>query len=408
MVVCNLCGGSNLLPLINFGDHPISHHYLGKAQQDDYINTIELRFCEDCGLTQIIDPIPPEKFYTELFAVSSWKNQPHIQHEIKLLSNLSGISEDSFIVEIASNDGTFCKALLDAGYTRCIGIEPAQDARKKALERGVETIGAYFTIETARNFVQKYGQADLIVARHVLEHIPDLREVQEAINLILAPGGYLFLEVPDFSCNLLQHDYGIWEEHVNQFTIDTLREFTNGINLLVHHVEKFIYSGQSIILIGSKEEEPAQNNKEYLPALRQANIRYIEKWSFFKNDLINYLEAYKKKGGKIAIYGAGGRACALVNYTGIGPYIDCFIDDQLEKQGLIMPGSYLSILPNSTLYSEGITLCLLAVNTENESRVLEKHKGWIDNGGEFFSILPPSNRLLPVWDNYYLPINLIG
>jgi len=397
MHICNLCGSNNLLPLINFGSHPITHHFLKVRHQDEYTHGVDLQFCEECGLTQIVDPVAPEKFYTQLFALSSWKNQPHIQHEITLIKNLPEISTDSRIVEIASNDGTFCRALLDAGYHRCIGIEPAHDAQSIARERGIETIGAYFNVETAKKFVELYGQANLVIARQVLEHIPDLREVQRALKIILAPKGHLLLEVPDFTCNLRTFDYSIWEEHVNQFTIETLKFFTDGIGLKINHIETIVFSGQGIILMGTRTSEPVELDKTYLPDLRKSNICYKEMWPLFRKGIIAYLHENKKKRGKTAIYGAGGRACALVNYAGLGPYIECFVDDQLEKQGLFMPGSHLPILPSSKLYSEGISLCLLGVNTENENRVLKKHKKWSEDGGEFFSIFPPSELLPHFW-----------
>jgi SAM-dependent methyltransferase len=361
---------------------------------------VDLRFCEECGLTQIVDPIAPEKFYTQLFALSSWKNQPHIPHEINLISNLSEISTESRIIEIASNDGTFCRALLDAGYHRTIGIEPAHDAQNIARERGVETIGAYFNIDTAKKIVEKYGQANLVVARQVLEHISDLQDVEQALKILLAPHGFLLLEVPDFSLNLQTYDYSIWEEHVNQFTIDTLQFFAKGIGLKIEYTETIIFSGQGIILIGSNTNNSVNQDKSYLPKLRESNICFKNTWPLIRNDLISFLSDYKAKGGKIAVYGAGGRACVLVNYTGLGHYIDCFVDDQPEKQTLFMPGSHIPIYPSSVLYSKGISLCLLAVNTENEKQILEKHKKWSDGGGEFFSIFPPSDRLLPIWEKY--------
>lgn len=400
MHICNLCGSNNLLPLIHFGSHPISHNLLKEGQDDVYTHSIDLQFCEECGLTQIVDPVPPEQFYTQYITLSSWKYQPHIKHEIELITNLPNISADSRIVEIASNDGTFCKALLDAGFHRSIGIEPAHDAQRVARERGVETIGAYFNIETAKKFVEKYGQADLVIARQVLEHISNLQDVQHALKIILAPNGYLLLEVPDFSCNLKTFDYSIWEQHVNQFTIETLKVFTDGIGLDINHIETFVFSGQGIILIGSMTSESVEPDKAYLSDLRKTNVGYKETWPLFRNTLIAFLQKHKLNGGRIAIYGAGGRACALVNYAGLDPYVDFFIDDQREKQMQFMPGSHLPILPNSTLYSDGITLCLLAVNTENEERVLEKHKKWSDDGGVFFSIFPPSDRLLPIWENF--------
>jgi len=398
---CNLCGSHNLTPLINFGSHPISHHFLKNPNlvEDQY--DIDLQFCEECGLTQIVEPVDPKKFYTQLFALSSWKNQPHIPHEVELIRNLPNISENSQIVEIASNDGTFCRALLDAGFHRTVGIEPAKDAQVIAREkRGVNTIGAFFNVETAKKIVDTYGRADIVVARQVLEHISDLKEIQRALKIILAPGGYLFLEVPDFSSWLHTFDYTIWEEHVNQFTPDTLKVFTDGIGIEIIHSESIVYSGESFLIIGINSGKTSSLSKLYLPELRKANILYKDAWPALSRELKEYLGNHKRNGGRIGIYGAGSRVCALVNYIGLGSYIDCFVDDQMEKQGLYMPGSHLPIFPSTHLYTAGITLCLLAVNTENEDKVIAKHVAWMKDGGRFYSIYPPSQRLLPVWEKF--------
>ena len=64
-----------------------------------------------------------------------------------------------------------------------------------------------------------------------------------------------------------------------------------------------------------------------------------------------------------------------------------------------MPGGMIPIMPSSALYSLNIGICLLGVNTENEEKVMAKHEAWIKNGGIFWSILPPSDMLLPVWVN---------
>ena len=89
--------------------------------------------------------------------------------------------------------------------------------------------------------------------------------------------------------------------------------------------------------------------------------------------------------------------CSLVNFSGIGPYVEFVVDDQVQKQNLFMPGSRLPILSSDMLEKHGIDLCLLAVNTECEEKVIEKHHSFLQRGGNFYSILPPSDRLPSFW-----------
>jgi hypothetical protein len=85
---------------------------------------------------------------------------------------------------------------------------------------------------------------------------------------------------------------------------------------------------------------------------------------------------------------------------GLEKYIECFVDDQPEKQGKYMPGSQLPILSAKALYERGIDVCLLGVNFECEDKVIAKHREFLNKGGVFFSVLPPSTRLPVFWQDF--------
>jgi D-arabinose 1-dehydrogenase-like Zn-dependent alcohol dehydrogenase len=137
---------------------------------------------------------------------------------------------------------------------------------------------------------------------------------------------------------------------------------------------------------------------DYLPELKQKNITYAKYWPQFQLRINEYLQLEKKRGKKIAIYGAGARAFCLINFAGLAPYIDVILDDQPEKQNKFMPSGRLPVVSSDLLYSEKFDICLLTVNAENEGRVMDRHSKWIQQGGQFWSVFPPSDRLLPLWN----------
>ena len=73
------------------------------------------------------------------------------------------------------------------------------------------------------------------------------------------------------------------------------------------------------------------------------------------------------------------------------------VDDQPQKQGKYMPGSGLPVLSSDALREGSVNLCLLAVNAENEEKVVGKHQAYLEQGGEFVSVHPPSGRLPAFW-----------
>lgn len=394
--ICNLCGARELTELIDFGSHPVSKHYLTQPSEERQTWPVRLYFCKACGLTQLKDSCPPEVLYANYVTLSSWKFQPHVSHQIGVIKALDGITQNSKIIEIGCNDGEFLHQLAVNGFTSALGVEPAEDAYKLAVAKGVNVIREFLTPPLAADIARKDGKFDLFISRQNLEHMSDLRGVAESINALVRSGGYVLIEVPNFNCNLRCDDYSLWEEHVNYFTLETLRVFLAMAGVEIIHDEEFLFSGEGIFIIGRKSGSVASAH-DYMSALREENLEYAAKWPTFRHEINAYLEGIKMQGKKIAVYGAGSRVFCLINFTGIAKHIDIIVDDQKEKQNSFMPGGRLPVLPSDALYEQDIAVCLLAVNTENEEKVLKRHARYIEEGGQFWSVLPPSDRLLPIW-----------
>ena len=398
MGACRMCGGADLALLLELGEHPIVHHFLTSPTQEAYVHHVTLCLCERCGLIQLLDPIPSERFYTEYFCLSSWKHQPHIPRLVQLIEELPGVDRHSTILEVGSNDGIFLHALAQRGYRNLIGIEPAEDAQAAARMKGLDTVGGYFTPDTARQLAASRGRCNVFIARQVLEHVSDLVAFREAMRSVLLPGAFVVIEVPNFACNLDTLDYSIWEEHVNYFTPETLNVFLAGTGIHLRHSELTMFSGESLVVIGECLGVPQpQPARDYLAGLRSKALAYRSRWPAFREGFADCLREYRDRGLGVAVYGAGARSSCLINYLGVGPEIACFLDDQPEKQGKYVPGTRLPIVPGEELERRGIGLCLLGVNTECEEAVVAKHQAWHAQGGSFASVLPPSGRLLRVW-----------
>jgi SAM-dependent methyltransferase len=397
MSSCHLCGSSELLLLVDFGKHPVSKHYLAARSEDKPVWPVKLYFCESCGLTQLVGSCPAEFLYDDYVTLSSWKPQPHVRHEIDILAKYSSIDLTAKIVEIGCNDGLFLQELALIGYENLIGIEPSADAHALAVSKGFDVVKEFLSPELSEQLTKKRGQFDLVISRQNFEHIGDLQGVTRSLDVLLKPNGYVLIELPNFECNLRCLDYSLWEEHVNYFTIETLKHFLSLSNIKIIYEEVFLFSGEGIFVIGQKTDH-VEPSLDYLPELKQKNLEFANFWPVFRSRAIEYLTSEHKKGKKIAVYGAGARAFCLISFAGLAPYIDVILDDQPEKQEKFMPGGRVPVKSSDLLYSQQIDICLLAVNAENEDRVINRHAKWVQQGGEFWSVFPPSDRLLPLWD----------
>ncbi len=397
MSACNLCREPAVETLIDFGSHPIAHRFLDAPDEAEYSHPLTLGCCRACGLVQLVDPIPPEELYTRYRWLSAWKPNPHVPEVVATLERLPGLSPEARVLEVGSNDGSFLAELRGRGFERLLGLEPAEDACAAAAQHGFPTVRSYFTPEAASRIVESFGHADVLVTRHVLEHVADLPVFAEALRIALAPGAHVLVEVPDFDFSRDAPDYSaLWEEHVNHFTRATIATFLATAGVEAERFESYRFSGQALVAWGRA------NGSAAAPAGRASELdgaarRYRDRWPAFRAALRGYLERERAAGRRIGVYGAGCRAATLINLCELAPLVEVVADDQPEKQGRFMPGSRLPVVPGDTLGQSGLDLCLLAVNAENEETVIARHAPFLERGGEFVSLHPPSPRLPDLW-----------
>ena len=397
---CRLCGEDTLSLLLDHGKQPVATHLLSDPAQEEFLNPLVVRFCEHCGLIQTGNPVSMPDIYISFPYLSGEHNHPHLPRMLELIGEMPDLTNSSKIVEVGSNDGSFLARLRDAGYTNLLGVEAAPHAQEAARRRGVPTFEGLFSPASAKEIVDRQGQCDLLVILSVLEHVPDLEPFAEAMMSVLKPGGYVLIEVPDIGFSLTAPDYSaIWEDAPNYFNLETVTRFLGRAAVEVTHSEPVLYAGQALLLVGNTTGEAQAAPTDYMESVKAHAYAYCDRWPRFREALLDYAREQTAAGKKLAVYGAGNRAVTLINLVGMAPYLDFVVDDQPEKQGKYMPGSRLPILPSDALQEYRVDMCLLAVTVENEAIVVARHQAYQQRGGLFASVLPPSSRLLPLWND---------
>lgn len=377
---CRICGRLSLIELLNFSDQPVVHH-LQKRKGADYPKyPFILGHCVSCNFICLTKPISPEILYKNYFTVSAWKNQPHVSRLIDLIKQISNSSLDQKILEIGCNDGSFLQALKEAGFKDTLGIEPTKDSFDLALAKNLDVEHNFFPHENL-----KKDNYDLVISRHVLEHVEDLQGFLSGIKFCIKENGILIIEIPDSQILLEKLDYALWEEHVNYFTFNTLKFLLNMNDFEIIHYEKTLFSGVSLTVFAQKailKIEPVTEQFE-----TKLIERYKHQFPVFKKMLHNFLNEKEE----VVIYGCGARSSNFVNLLGLS-MITNFVDDQPEKQNKVVPGYDIPILPWQSDLSD--KYFLLGVNTENEAKLVEKRNL---NELNFASVLPPSKNLPAFW-----------
>lgn len=367
---CRLCRGHDLAPMIDLGRLPIAHRMLERADQPEELFGFALHVCRTCGLAQIITPIDPGILYAGYnFNFSSWKPEPHMGDELDLLCQGGAPAS---VLDIGCNDGRFLSELKARGTRVCAGIEPNPVPAGIARERGHHVYSGMVTAETAGQAVAEHGRFDAVVSRQVFEHVLDLSNFLICADRLLAPGGILFLDLPDFEPALRQADISLlWEEHVSYFVQPVLLDCLARHGFAAEVVRKYDFSGGTIAVKARRADtRPTAYDPAEIIALAEGFGAGV---AAYGRRLRQALSDARTAGSDVVLYGVGCRACTTVNGLGLAPSIQFGVDDQVERQGLFMPGSRLPIKPSSALtQGQGPAICLLAVNNENEDKVTAK------------------------------------
>src|SRR5262249_13342768 len=130
-----------------------------------------------------------------------------------------GLTKQSLVVEIASNDGYLLQYFKAHGIP-VLGIEPAANVARRAIELGIPTEAIFFDSTTAKALTGRGLAADLIVANNVLAHVPGINDFVAGFKTLLAPRGVVSVEFPHLLTLIEEAQFDtIYHEHYSYLSL---------------------------------------------------------------------------------------------------------------------------------------------------------------------------------------------
>jgi hypothetical protein len=262
-------------------------------------------------------------------------------------------------MEAASNDGYLLQYFARRGVP-VLGIEPAANVARAAVDKGIPTAVRFFGEAFARELANEGRRAKLFLANNVLPHVPDLHDFSEGIRLVLEPGGAAAIEFQHVQRMMegLQFDT-VYQEHFSYLTLAAVERLFAAHGLRLFDVEEIPTHGGSLRIFARHAEEgqgPGDSaGTARLNAVRAAEERagmgradhyegFAGKVRECKRGLLDFLIRAKRDGKRIAGYGAAGKTNTLLNYCGIRTdFLDYTVDRNPYKQGKYLPGSRIPV-----------------------------------------------------------------
>ncbi len=406
---CRFCRTPLRQTLVDLGMSPLCESYVSASGLDkvEPFYPLHVRVCDECFLVQVGDYVSSDYIFTEYAYFSSFSDTwlKHAADYVDMIVNRFNLGKASLAVELASNDGYLLQNFVKQGIP-ALGVEPAVNVAKVAVEKGVPTLVKFFGCETARTMVAAGQMADLIVGNNVLAQVPDLNDFVGGIRIILKPQGVVTLEFPHLMRMMAENQYDtIYHEHFSYFSFITAEKIFAAHDLVLFDVEELPTHGGSIRIYARHQEDTSKPAGRRVLEMRDrelaAGFDRMETYSTFgekvkesKRRLLEFFIQAKRSGKRVAGYGAPGKGNTLLNYCGIRTdFLDFTVDRNPYKQGKFLPGTHIPILtPDKLLEARPDYVLILPWNFKDE---IIKQMAEIREWGGKFVVPIPTVEIIP-------------
>jgi SAM-dependent methyltransferase len=405
---CRFCRTPLEHTFVDLGMSPLCQTHIAPEQLGDMepFYPLHARVCGACKLVQLQAFVAPADIFGEYAYFSSYAHSwvEHARRYAAMAITRFGLGPASKVVEVASNDGYLLQHFVAAGVP-VLGIEPAANVAKVAIERGVPTAVEFLGAASGERLAARHGRADLVAGNNVLAHVPDINDFVLGLRALVKADGVITMEFPHLQRLIEGNQFDtIYHEHFSYFGFSTVETIFAHHGLVLFDVEELPTHGGSLRIYARHAASALHPTTPAVAALRERErtLGYhdLERYTGFdeqvratKRKLLAFLIQARGEGKKVVGYGAPGKGNTLLNYCGIRTdFLDFTVDANPYKQGKYTPGTRIPIhAPDAIRAARPDYVLILPWNLEDE---IVRTASYIREWGGRFVVPIPSVRVI--------------
>src|SRR5579864_5400868 len=260
---CRFCRGNLTRTFVDLGTSPLCESYPSAADlnRGEVYYPLHVYVCESCFLVQLEEYESAENIFSDYAYFSSYSDSwlKHAETYCDKMTRQFGLGKESFVVEVASNDGYLLQYFVRRDIP-VLGIEPAANVASVAVEKGVPTLVRFFGARLANDLANEGHCADLVLGNNVLAQVPDLNDFVAGLRILLKPEGVLTLEFPHLSRLIDRNEFDtIYHEHFSYFSMLTAVRILAAHGMKVFDVVELPTHGGSLRVFACRNESRTHN-----------------------------------------------------------------------------------------------------------------------------------------------------
>ncbi len=309
---------------------------------------LEIAFCDSCGFVTNTAFVPGRAEYSQRYEETQGFS-PHFMEFARELAERWVVDYglvDRTVLEIGCGKGEFLVEMARAGAGHCIGIDPGVHPERidDPAADGIDWITDFYD--------ERYSHldADVVICRHTLEHIPDVAEFMTGIRKAIGdrPDTVVLFELPDVRRVL--EEVAFWDmyyEHCSYFSVGSLARLfrRTGFEVVELSLE---YDDQYLLIAARPSTVPAAGaplaDEDDMKALRDGVDTFRKGYDELVGGWRDRIAQLTAASGTAVIWGSGSKGVSFISNLALGEELTAAVDINPHKWGKFMVGSNHEII----------------------------------------------------------------